>query len=200
MSRAVSYPCLLSALAVSFFCLPATPAVAASLTAPGVPNFHQVDQHVYRGAQPSAEGWKSLADLGIKTIIDLRPDGEFGTHSTKAEARAVQAAGMHYVSIPMSGYRAPSTATIGKILAAFNSKDPVFVHCRYGKDRTGTAVACYRIAHDSWTNQKALQEARGYGIHWFEMGMRHYIMGYRSGVEEAGAGLIPVPAVAAVQP
>jgi tyrosine-protein phosphatase SIW14 len=197
MSRALPYSCLLSALAFSSFWLPAAPALAASPTAPGVPNFHQVDEHVYRGAQPSAQGWKSLAGLGIKTIIDLRPDGDGGSHSTKAEARAVEAAGMRYVSVPMSGFRAPSNTAVARILAAFNSKDPVFVHCRFGRDRTGTAVACYRIAHDSWSNQKALQEARDYGIHWFEVRMKHYIMAYQPAVERAGSGLAPIPAVAA---
>ena len=37
---------------------------------------------------------------------------------------------------------------------------PVFAHCRRGADRTGTIVALYRIVHDHWTNQHALDEAR----------------------------------------
>jgi len=38
----------------------------------GIKNFYQVDQHVYRGAQPSNEGFQYLAKLGVKTVIDLR--------------------------------------------------------------------------------------------------------------------------------
>ena len=44
----------------------------AQTDAAGVPNFHQVNDHVYRGAQPTDQGFQSLAKLGVKTIIDLR--------------------------------------------------------------------------------------------------------------------------------
>jgi len=67
--------------------------------APGVPKFHQVNERIYRGAQPRGEGWDSLAKLGVKTVIDLRPESE---HSCKAEKLAVEAAGMHYVNVPFS--------------------------------------------------------------------------------------------------
>lgn len=199
MHRALPDPGLAATLVWSLLCL-AAPAAAATPEAAGVPNFHRVDEHLSRGGQPNAEGWKSLAQLGVKTVIDLRPDGETGGHSTAAEARAVEAAGMRYVNVPMNGMSAPSAATIDKLLSLFDSQEPVFVHCRYGKDRTGTAVACYRIAHDSWPNQKALEEARTYGIHWFEMGMKRYILGYHTGIVPASAQATAVPAFATAGP
>ena len=55
----------------SFFCLP----VFAG-SAPGIKNFDKVDAHVYRGAQPTDEGFQYLAKLGVKTIIDLRETDE----------------------------------------------------------------------------------------------------------------------------
>lgn len=191
----------LSSIAAVLCLSAALSAVAATPVAPGVPNFHNVDDHVYRGGQPNAEGWKTLAGLGVKTVIDLRPDGDFGGHSTRAEAHAVEAAGMQYVSIPLGGMRAPSEAEMTKILTAFNSKEPVFVHCRLGKDRTGTAVACYRIAHDQWSNAKALGEAQEIGIHRFEISMKRYIMRFRAGATQtAGGTLTPTPALVAVHP
>ena len=51
-----------------------------------------------------------------------------------------------------------------------NSAWPVFVHCRRGADRTGTAIACYRIEHDHWTNQQALAEAKTFGMSSMEVG------------------------------
>ena len=74
--------------------------------APGIKNFDQVDQHVYRGGQPTDEGFQQLAKLGVKIVIDLREAGERAT----AEARTVQSAGMTYINVPMSGLTPPSEA------------------------------------------------------------------------------------------
>jgi uncharacterized protein (TIGR01244 family) len=138
----------------------------------GVPNFHQVDEHLYRGAQPTADGFENLAKLGIKTVIDLREPG----YRAETEGKIVTAAGMHYIHIPMNGYHAPSGDQINSLLTLL-SRDPgpVFVHCRRGADRTGTVVACYRIACQNWTNDKALAEAIKYGMSWTEWSMQNFV-------------------------
>ncbi len=41
----------------------------------GVTNFQKLNDSVYRGAQPSEEGFKSLAAMGVKTVLDLREPG-----------------------------------------------------------------------------------------------------------------------------
>jgi tyrosine-protein phosphatase SIW14 len=139
---------------------------------PGVHNFHQVDEHVYRGAQPHGEGFADLAKLGIRTVIDLR--GE------KSEVTAVEHAGMHYVRLPWSGYKAPADSQIAAVLSLLNDSSawPVFVHCRRGADRTGTAIACYRITHDHWTNQQALAEAKTFGMSSMETAMQRFILSF----------------------
>lgn len=158
----------------------AVPTWAAEVEIPGLPHLFQVNDHIYRGAQPTEEGWKTLANLGVKMVIDLRREGEDSEHSTKAEAKAVEAAGMHYINIPMNGLVAPDNVQISRIMTLLDSKDQVFVHCKRGKDRTGTVIACYRIAHDRWTNQKAMAEAKNLGLHWIEVGMKRYIRNYRA--------------------
>jgi len=37
-----------------------------------LPNFHQVSDKLYRGAQPLNGAARKLAELGVKTIINLR--------------------------------------------------------------------------------------------------------------------------------
>jgi len=156
------------------------PAWAGDATVRGVPNFHQVNQHIYRGGQPSDEGWPGLAQLGVKTVIDLRLEDE---HPTRLEAQAVQAAGMRYINIPMHGVVAPSDEQIVRALALLDSESPVFVHCRRGADRTGAVIACYRMAHDRWDTERALKEAKSYGMSWLQFGIKNYVMNFQAPAE-----------------
>jgi len=142
----------------------------------GVHNFQQVGDHVYRGAQPTARGLENLQKMGVRTIIDLRGEA----HRADLEKSVVERAGMRYVHIPLSGYRAPTDAEMAKVFAAMNDSSgwPVFIHCRRGADRTGTVIACYRIAHDHWNSRKALEEAKLRKMSWTEWGMQRYILGF----------------------
>jgi uncharacterized protein (TIGR01244 family) len=165
--------------------LAATPIVAlAAPTVSGIENFIQVNERIYRGAQPEDASWSQLRALGVKTVIDLRQTSE---HSTADEARAVEAAGMRYVSVPMNGWETPRADLVNKVVAMLEQPgDTVFVHCKQGKDRTGTVVAAYRISHEGWANARALQEAESNGMHWFLRGMKRYIAAYRPAEKPAG--------------
>lgn len=161
-------------------------------------NFQKVDDHVYRGAQPTESGFQEIAHLGIKTVIDLRDIGE---HSQADEQKIVSSLGMRYVSIPMHGLSTPKADLVAKVQALFNdpANGPVFVHCKRGADRTGMVVAVYRISHDQWDNKKALQEAKSYGMSFFERAIQHYVMNYKpsvtlaAGSEATSSSLIAVP-------
>jgi len=146
-----------------------------------LPNFQKVDDHVYRGAQPTDTGFKDLAQRGIKTIVDLRSIGE---HSQADEQKVVTDLGMRYVSIPMLGMSTPKEEQVAAVLALLTDakSGPVFVHCKRGADRTGTVIAVYRIVHDGWLNKRALSEAKSYGMSVFERAMQHYVTDYKSAV------------------
>jgi tyrosine-protein phosphatase SIW14 len=164
-------------------CAPLALAVAGD-GVKGVPNFQTVNDQVYRGGQPTDAGFRNLAARGIKTVIDLRGPGS----RSAAEKKLVNGLGMRYVSIPMKGLATPTSAQISQALTELNGKSgaPVFIHCRRGADRTGAVLACYRIEHDNWDNQKALSEARGYGMRWFEVQMQRYVMAYKAKGNSAG--------------
>ena len=92
-----------------------SPVKSAHLQAPpDVPNFYQVNDHVFRGGQPGNQAWPGLAKMGVKLVIDLRREDE---HSSAAEARAVHAAGMNYVNVPMKGVVAPSGDQVSRLLS-----------------------------------------------------------------------------------
>jgi len=168
----------------------AIPSWSANLQVTGVPNFQQINEKLYRGGQPSDEGFGSLAKLGIKTVVDLRRPNE---HSTADEERVVKALGMRYVNVPMNGIVAPSEEQVARVLALMNATEDgsVFVHCRRGADRTGTVVACYRMGHDAWDNKKAFKEAKTLGMSWMEVGMKHYILAYLPPAGQVAATAAP---------
>jgi tyrosine-protein phosphatase SIW14 len=180
-----------AALAVLVFAFTTPLMQAASVfEAPGVPNFRQVDDHVFRGGQPSAHGFKSLALIGVKTVIDLRLGAKQGHDD---EESVVKTAGMHYIHVPLNGFTAPTDQQIATVLSLLDDSSgwPVFIHCRRGADRTGTVIACYRVAHDHWANEKALTEAKLYRMSRQEQEMQQYILSFRPPQAQASRALIP---------
>ena len=169
----------------------ALPLVAAS--APGIKNFDRVDAHVYRGGQPDDDGFQYLAKLGVKTVVDLRETGD----RSQAEERAVTAAGMKYVNVPMTGLIPPTEAEITRILKILEdgSTGPVFVHCRRGADRTGAVIAAYHIDHDNWDNDHALTDAKAHKMSFFQIPRENFIREFRARTMDAKA---TVPAAVAL--
>src|SRR5262245_998169 len=153
------------------------PVAGAATDAPtGIPNFHQVTEHIFRGGQPEADGWAQLAGLGVTTVIDLRRGVE---HSISAESTAVTNAGMQYLNFPMNGFDTPTAEQMARALELLDRPGNLFVHCKQGRDRTGTVIAAYRISRQHWEPPRALAEARSLGMHWYESGMKRFIAGYR---------------------
>ena len=179
--------------------LAVTPAWADSQNQ-NLPNFQKVNDSVYRGGQPTDSGLRELAQLGIKTVVDLRDIGE---HSQADEQKLVTDLGMRYVSIPMKGLSAPKDDKVAAALALLNDETsgPVFVHCKRGADRTGMVISVYRISHDRWDNKKALSEAKSYGMSFFERAIQHYVMDYKpSSVTLASSGAPAVSPLAEAHP
>jgi protein-tyrosine phosphatase len=151
------------------------PVWAASV--PGIDNFYQVNQKVYRGAQPTDDGFKYLSSVGVKLVIDLREHDQRAAH----EESVVKADGMQYLNVPMTGMTPPTAAEMSKILALLEdgNSGPVFVHCKRGADRTGAVIAAYRIDHDQWENSRALSEAMGNRMSKLQFQRQKFIREYQ---------------------
>jgi protein tyrosine/serine phosphatase len=123
-----------------------------------IKNFGQMDDRFYRGARPNDEDFKALADLGVKTIIDLTDN------SREYEQPAAEGAGLRYINIPMTDKAYPSMEQINQFLKVVD--DPAtgkfFVHCAGGRHRTGVVGAVYRFTYDHWNLDQALAEMDQY--------------------------------------
>lgn len=171
-SRSVRVVCISALLAGAMVLAAQTPTTSTGssedkhIMAPkvklqGVPQFGQVTPTLYRGAQPSREGFANLSKLGINIVVDLR-----GTR--ESERQLVTGLGMKYVPLPWHCY-SPRDEHFAQFLTLLreNPDKKVFVHCRVGDDRTGMDIAAYRMAEQGWSAEDARKEMLAYGINWF---------------------------------
>ena len=128
----------------------------------GVSNFAEITPHLYRGGQPHGTGLESLAKMGITTVVDVRLTG------ADKEKAAAKKLGMDFVALPWH-CMFPKDDVIAKFLAYIREHPDkkIFVHCRYGDDRTGMMIAAYRMAFEGWSAPEARQEMNKFGFHHF---------------------------------
>jgi len=136
------------------------------LRVPGIPNTGRINDHLYRGAQPRSQGLAELKKLGITTVVDLRGEDP---DTIAWERRQADSLGLRFVHIPVSGWSPPTDEQVVQFLSLFhnNPKEKIFVHCRFGNDRTGVFVATYRIALDKWPAEQAMKEMYLFGFNGF---------------------------------
>jgi tyrosine-protein phosphatase SIW14 len=156
------------ALLVSLITSPASAATrldtwAQPMALDGVKNLHRVTPQLYRGAQPSAQGFQALAKkLAIQTVINL--------HDEEPDDLLAKGTGITCVHVPMNSFRVFSGKG-KKLLEALHEihiglvRGPTFVHCVHGKDRTGGVMAAWRMVEQDWTAEAAIREMKdgGYG-------------------------------------
>lgn len=134
----------------------------------GLPNFAKISDALYRGAQPTEEGFAELKKMGIKTIINLR---DF--HSDKDKLKGF---GLQYLNIECNAADIKEENAVIFLKAVTNPlNQPVFVHCQHGSDRTGLMVAIYRIYIQGWNKEDAIKESDNFGMHKIYKNIPEYI-------------------------
>ena len=137
----------------------------------GVPNLHRITDHLYRSEQPTAEGFRNLEKLGIRTVINLR---YFNSDDDEAAGTSLQ---LHRVKILT--WRAGDDHVV-EVMRLLREKDqgPFLIHCQHGADRTGLMSAMYRMLEQGWTAQEALEELidGGYGFHSLWRNIKAYVL------------------------
>lgn len=135
-----------------------------------IPNFRKIDENIYAGGRLEEKDIAQLVSLGIKTIVNLE-SGFFIEKPKQVEKEQlwVEKAGIRYFKVPMNPIDDPEERDIALALNLITNpqNQPVFIHCKYGKDRTGIVVATYRLEINKWKLEQAYQEMKAYGFHWF---------------------------------
>lgn len=126
---------------------------------PAVENFHKVSDELYRSGQPKPEDWKKLAEFGIKSVISLR---DFGRNADK-----VGDSGIIAYSLPWRAENISEKDLLNVLILIKQAPKPVLIHCFHGSDRTGAAVAAYRVVFQKWKPDAAADELinGGFGHH-----------------------------------
>lgn len=146
----------------SFSDLP-LPAPAKKISIPGVHNAGRINDHLYRGSQPSLTELSQLKKLGVTMVIDLRAESP---QTAEHERALVEALGMRFQRIPIGGFATPTDSDLTHFLQIVRDSPSqvVFVHCEFGRDRTGVMIAAYRIAIENWSSDQALAEMMQFGF------------------------------------
>src|SRR5215475_2654149 len=152
----------------------------------GIANAGKVNDQLYRGAQPRNGSVQELKRLGVTTIVDLRGEDPSAREHERKEAESL---GIRFVNIPVSGWSPPTNDQVAQFLSLFaDKKEKVFVHCRFGDDRTGVFVATYRMTFDGWPSEQAMREMYFFGFNGFwHPSMKSYIRDFPAKLKTAPA-------------
>ena len=165
---------------------------------PGLPNLFRVGPVLYRAAQPTAEGFRNLREMGVKTVVNLR--------SMHGDAELIEGTGLKEVRIRSNAASLGEDEIVRFLRAATDpANQPVLVHCAHGADRTGAAVGAWRIVVQGWPKERASREMRegGFGCHEAFTNLPRMLRGLdvekvrrEAGLEGSAEGVVPavVPA------
>lgn len=161
-----------------------------------IKNFFQVSEGIYRGGRPTDGNMEYLAELGIKTDINLQGGDrknlgigrimEWYQPGEKPENIAHEKAVAESFSINFYNFPLNSLAPVSRvddkkidqILAILENPglQPIFIHCEHGKDRTGLVIALYRVKVQKWSVHDAYSE-------WFNSGHDNISYMFTSGLD-----------------
>lgn len=146
-------------------------------------NFRVVRPGLYRGGHPDAAGLDYLKRIGVKRVVNLEI-GDFieaFPWEISAELEGAKARGITELRYPMSAFE-PALSdrfdhemnAIEALLKTATPRNPVYVHCKHGQDRTGLVIGLERVLDEHWAPSRAFDEMVRIGFHTQFLGLDEY--------------------------
>lgn len=107
-------------------------------------NFHWIEEGVMaRANQPSPEAIARYAEMGFKTILNLRGPSDTGYYLLEREA--CEAHGLTMIDARMHSREPPSVEQVRRAKELFETIEyPALMHCKSGADRAGVMAVLYK--------------------------------------------------------
>ena len=128
--------------------------------ATALPNGQLPLEGIATAGQPDRSDVARLAEAGYKVVIDLRAPGEPRGFDEAAE---IQAAGMEYINLPVSGPPADETFEHFREILRDSGNRPALVHCG-SANRVGALMIPYLILDLKQGERQALDAAAKVGL------------------------------------
>ena len=120
-------------------------------------NQHKLGTKAWRSAQPTPGQLGGIAELGVRTVINLRGARVCGSYWL--EQHACQRHGLTLVDYQIRSRAAPSKAEIlGARDLLRRVEYPILMHCKAGADRAGLMSTLYMIVHEGRPVAEAIEQ------------------------------------------
>ncbi len=142
--------------------------------------FMEVAPGVFRGDQPDRlSDYETLKQKGVRTLLNLRDDS-----TVDIERKIAAQLSFNFESIPLSAMKYPEDEKIDRAMEVITdpSLQPVYIHCQFGKDRTGLLVALYRVWVEGVSRSAAYREWRAMGFNPLLVPLSSYFLFRTSGL------------------
>jgi uncharacterized protein (TIGR01244 family) len=110
----------------------------------------KINDRITAGGQPDAGDLRRLAEAGVKTVINLRREGENNQPlDPAAEGEIARSLGLGYVHLPVSVQDMKPEQLAAFTAAVQASNGPVYVHCGAGQRACALALTHKAIAENA---------------------------------------------------
>jgi protein tyrosine/serine phosphatase len=121
-------------------------------------NFHWIEQGVMaRANQPSPQAIARYAEMGVKTVLNLRGKSDTGFYALEREA--CERHGLTMIDARMRSREPPGVEQVREAKRLFETiQYPALMHCKSGADRAGAMAVLYKHFKMGLPIQEAVEQ------------------------------------------